>query len=63
MNTPQLAARDINRSYGRGAARFDAVKGVSLEIRAGESIATVGKSGSGKSTLMHLLALHVDPAR
>jgi putative ABC transport system ATP-binding protein len=57
MNTPQLAARDISRSYGRGAARFDALKGVSLEVRAGESIAIVGKSGSGKSTLMHLLAL------
>lgn len=52
-----LAVRDIRKSYGRGAARFDALKGVSLEIQAGESLAIVGKSGSGKSTLMHLLAL------
>jgi putative ABC transport system ATP-binding protein len=56
-----LDARDIRKSYGRGAARFDALDGVSIEVRAGESIAIVGKSGSGKSTLMHLLALLDNP--
>jgi len=53
---PVLAARDIRTSYGKGAARFDALAGVSLSVCSGESIAIVGKSGSGKSTLMHLLA-------
>jgi len=57
MPVPILAARDVSKSYGRGPGRFDALKGVSLEIFEGESIAIVGKSGSGKSTLMHLLAL------
>ena len=56
-----LSARDIRKSYGEGANRFDALRGVSLEVRAGESIAIVGKSGSGKSTLMHLLALLDSP--
>ncbi|WP_104164485.1 ABC transporter ATP-binding protein [Cryobacterium sp. N22] len=62
MTVPILAARDIHKSYGRGATRFDALKGVSLNIHQGESIAIVGKSGSGKSTLMHLLALLDNPS-
>ncbi|MCU1571983.1 MAG: transporter ATP-binding protein [Micrococcaceae bacterium] len=61
MNTPLLAALNISRSYGRGATRFDALKGVSLKIGTGVSLAILGKSGSGKSTLMHLLALLDQP--
>ncbi|PRY68070.1 putative ABC transport system ATP-binding protein [Glaciihabitans tibetensis] len=57
MPVPVLAARDVHKSYGQGATRFDALKGVSLDVHEGESVAIVGKSGSGKSTLMHLLAL------
>lgn len=57
MTPTALATRDLTKTYGTGSARFDALKGVSLEIAEGESVAIVGKSGSGKSTLMHLLAL------
>lgn len=57
MSTPILSIRDVRRSYGRGQNRFEALKGLDLDIRQGESIAIVGKSGSGKSTLMHILAL------
>ncbi|CAM5323002.1 ABC transporter ATP-binding protein [Leifsonia shinshuensis] len=52
-----LSVHDLAKSYGRGESRFDALKGVTMEVRRGESLAIVGKSGSGKSTLMHLLAL------
>lgn len=57
MPAPIISVRDVRRSYGRGQNRFEALKGVSFDIREGESLAIVGKSGSGKSTLMHVLAL------
>ena len=63
MPVPILAVRDLHKSYGHGQNRFDALKGVSLEIFEGESLAIVGKSGSGKSTLMHLLALLDKPTQ
>jgi len=62
MPVPVLAARNVHKSYGHGSTRFDALKGVSLDVDKGESIAIVGKSGSGKSTLMHLLALLDKPS-
>jgi len=61
MSSPILSVRDVRKSYGTGQGRFDALKGVSLDIAEGESLAIVGKSGSGKSTLMHVLALLDQP--
>ncbi len=61
MSVPILSANDLTKTYGRGPDRFDALKGVTLEIERGDSVAIVGKSGSGKSTLMHLLALLDSP--
>lgn len=57
MTVPVLETENLVKIYGRGETRFDALKGINLEIGKGESLAIVGKSGSGKSTLMHLLAL------
>ncbi|WP_375384269.1 ABC transporter ATP-binding protein [uncultured Microbacterium sp.] len=61
MTAPLLTVTDVRKSYGRGSNRFDALRGVSLDIHQGESVAIIGKSGSGKSTLMHLLALLDQP--
>ncbi len=57
MTEAILSARNVRKTYGGGDSSFEALKGVSLDVLEGESVAIIGKSGSGKSTLMHLLAL------
>ncbi|MFB7087303.1 ABC transporter ATP-binding protein [Streptomyces sp. NPDC056296] len=54
---PLLAARDLVKSHGR----TEALRGASVELRAGEILAVTGASGSGKSTLLHCLAGIVRP--
>ncbi|MDE3073863.1 MAG: ABC transporter ATP-binding protein [Chloroflexota bacterium] len=52
---PVIDARDLVKTYGSGYGRVEALRGVSLQVRAGEFIAIRGASGSGKSTLMNIL--------
>jgi putative ABC transport system ATP-binding protein len=52
---PVVHLRDIRRTYRNGELEVHAVRGISLDIHAGEFIAIMGASGSGKSTLMNTL--------
>ena len=51
-----IAAENIVKNYGRGETACAALKGVSLEIGAGEFAVVLGQSGSGKSTLLSVLS-------
>lgn len=54
---PLITATGLTKRYGR----TQALRGASVELRAGEILAVTGASGSGKSTLLHCLAGIVRP--
>ncbi len=53
--TPLIGLHAITKTYGTGSAAFQALKGVDLDIPAGEFVAIMGPSGSGKSTALNIL--------
>ena len=54
-----LSLENISAAYGG----FQALFGVSLEVRAGESVAVIGPNGAGKTTLLRLISKLIDPTQ
>ena len=57
----EIRCENIWKSYGKGAGRVDAVRGVTATFSGGKFYSIIGKSGSGKSTLLYLLSGILSP--
>ncbi len=63
MATPLIQIRGLEKTYLMGDRRLEVLRGIDLDIQAGELVALTGPSGAGKSTFLHLLGTLDVPTR
>ena len=56
INQPIIRLRDVVKTYITAAGPFTALKGINLEVFAGEFLVITGKSGAGKTTLVNMIS-------
>ena len=56
-----VAVRGLQKTYESGRGRVEAVRGIDLEVRPGETFGFLGPNGAGKSTTIKILCTLTDP--
>jgi ABC-type lipoprotein export system ATPase subunit len=54
-NSVMIDLREVSKNYKTAVGDYPALKGIDLQINAGEFVSVIGKSGSGKSTLLNMI--------